>query len=214
MGSESECFKQRRHDATANLLISAAETTIARKGYDNVTMREIAAEAGCTPGTLYIYFRSKRDLVFAIMESHSNVALQGFLAAVNPALPPMERLRSIMQTGVEYFVRNRNLFRVLYSWAPIRPPTVISSLPANIRTEWEKFWRMELDIIMAAQAAGEIRRDFTPESIHRFMQRLVMGFFESISTQETPPPKEEQMRMLWGFFTGGIGAGRNDAANP
>ena len=210
----SDSFKQRRRDATAEILLTAAVSVIARKGYQNVTMRDIAAQAGCTPGTLYLYFKDKRGLVIAIMERHSSVALQSLTSAMAAASDPLEKLRLLTEAAVEYFAQNQSLFKVLYSWKPVPPPHLMPDLPGTIRDEWEKLWRAELEVIRQAQAAGEIRQDFPAESIHRFMHGLIIGFFEGLSAQETLPPKEEAMRTLWGFLTGGIGARRDHETTP
>ena len=51
MNNRSDSFRQRRRDTTVDLLVGAAETAIARVGYDAVTMNEIATEAGCANGS-------------------------------------------------------------------------------------------------------------------------------------------------------------------
>jgi hypothetical protein len=148
------------------------------------------------------------------MERHSAVALDGFTAAMAVPSEPLDKLRSLVETAVEHFHQNRTLFRVLYSWTRMRPPQFPPDLPPSITEKWQAFWQQEVDIIRRAQAAGEIRQDFPPESIQRFMQGLIMGVFESLTPQEVLPPKEELVRTLWGFLTGGIGARRNNVQNP
>jgi AcrR family transcriptional regulator len=52
----------REVDRRAQILAAAARA-FARKGYHATSVRAIAAEAGLAPGTLYLYFPSKRDLL-------------------------------------------------------------------------------------------------------------------------------------------------------
>ena len=54
--------QQRQHIATA------AYRVLARSGLDGLTMRAIAAEAGCTTGLVTHYFASKRELVSAALD--------------------------------------------------------------------------------------------------------------------------------------------------
>jgi AcrR family transcriptional regulator len=49
-------------------ILEAAERVFTRCGYDRATTREIAAEASVSEGTLYNYFNSKRDILFALMD--------------------------------------------------------------------------------------------------------------------------------------------------
>lgn len=50
-----------------NQIIDAASRLFATKGYHRTTTREIAAAADVSEGTLYNYFDSKNDLLFAII---------------------------------------------------------------------------------------------------------------------------------------------------
>jgi AcrR family transcriptional regulator len=49
-------------------LIGAAERVLRAKGLARATTREIAREAGCAEGTLYLHFADKLDLVRAVHE--------------------------------------------------------------------------------------------------------------------------------------------------
>jgi len=44
-------------------IIEAALTCFTRKGYNNTTMDDVAAESGLSKGTLYWYFESKDNLL-------------------------------------------------------------------------------------------------------------------------------------------------------
>lgn len=55
---------------TRKKVIIAAEKLIAERGFENVTISDIAAEAGVAVGTFYTYFKRKEDVVSEI--AHSN----------------------------------------------------------------------------------------------------------------------------------------------
>jgi TetR/AcrR family transcriptional regulator len=54
--------KQRQHD-----IINAAEKLFFSKGYDEVSMKDIALEVELSKATLYLYFQNKKSLFFAIV---------------------------------------------------------------------------------------------------------------------------------------------------
>ncbi len=56
-------------DARRDELARAAARVIARSGLAGASMREVAAEAGWTTGTLVHYFRNKRDLLRFTLEA-------------------------------------------------------------------------------------------------------------------------------------------------
>lgn len=49
-------------------IINAAEGVFTEKGFDKARMDDIAGETGLSKGTLYLYFKSKDDLIIAILD--------------------------------------------------------------------------------------------------------------------------------------------------
>jgi len=49
-------------------ILNAAEEVFTSKGFDEARMDDIAEETGLSKGTLYLYFKSKDDLIFAILD--------------------------------------------------------------------------------------------------------------------------------------------------
>ena len=55
-------------DERKNQIINAAEGVFTKKGFDEARMDDIAEETGLSKGTLYLYFKSKDDLIIAILD--------------------------------------------------------------------------------------------------------------------------------------------------
>ena len=55
-------LKEQERDVRRNLIMDAAERVFAAKSFDKVNMREIAKEAGISPGTIYTYFPDQETL--------------------------------------------------------------------------------------------------------------------------------------------------------
>lgn len=49
-------------------IINAAEDVFTQKGFNEARMDDIADETGLSKGTLYLYFKSKDDLIIAILD--------------------------------------------------------------------------------------------------------------------------------------------------
>ncbi len=49
-------------------ILEAAARILGRRGFQQATMKEIADEAGIAPGTIYLYFENKRDLLLSIAD--------------------------------------------------------------------------------------------------------------------------------------------------
>jgi len=52
----------------SKLILEAAETMFAKKGYDKATMSEISGTANVAEGTLYDYFKNKEDLLHSVFQ--------------------------------------------------------------------------------------------------------------------------------------------------
>jgi AcrR family transcriptional regulator len=60
--------REERAQATAKVILRAAETLFGRDGYAGITMKEIAREAGVATATVYLHFPSKSAIVAALMD--------------------------------------------------------------------------------------------------------------------------------------------------
>jgi AcrR family transcriptional regulator len=55
------------HD-TREKILQAAFTVLSRQGYENTSIKEIAEEAGVAQGLVHYYYKSKQQLVLAVLE--------------------------------------------------------------------------------------------------------------------------------------------------
>jgi TetR/AcrR family transcriptional regulator, transcriptional repressor for nem operon len=76
-------------------LIAAARETIYRQGIEKTTLADIAAAADVPLGNVYYYFKTKQDIVEAVVQSHLAQA-RGMLAALDDAHDsPRDRLKAL-----------------------------------------------------------------------------------------------------------------------
>lgn len=59
MDTEQEKKKTRKAEQTRQRILDSALELFASKGYEGTTMRDIAAQAECSPGLAYRYFSGK-----------------------------------------------------------------------------------------------------------------------------------------------------------
>ena len=56
-----------RIDRRREQILAAASRLFARQGFHRTTVRQVAREAGIADGTIYLYFRSKQELLLALL---------------------------------------------------------------------------------------------------------------------------------------------------
>lgn len=78
-------------------ILDAAMQVFAQKGFSRATNKDIAREAGITPGLIYHYFDSKETLLRAVIETRSPLALVHSLPQEVFDLPVEDFLRLLLQ---------------------------------------------------------------------------------------------------------------------
>ena len=90
-------------------LLRAAIDVFAERGYFNAQVADVARAAGVAAGTVYLYFRSKDDLLVSIFERGMREALVEGRAAVADVRDPRERLQRFARMHLARLGRDRNL---------------------------------------------------------------------------------------------------------
>lgn len=98
-------------------ILDAAMRVFAQKGFARATNKDIAKEAGITPGLIYHYFASKEELLNMVVETRSPLQVLNSLPPQAFALPPEQFFRLLL-TQVLHIVEDEkfvNLIRVVLS---------------------------------------------------------------------------------------------------
>jgi TetR/AcrR family transcriptional regulator, fatty acid metabolism regulator protein len=89
-------------------ILRAAIDVFAERGYFNAQVADVARSAGVAAGTVYLYFRSKDDLLISIFERGMKEALAESRQLAATVLDPRERLRRLARMHLERIGRDRN----------------------------------------------------------------------------------------------------------
>ena len=90
-------------------ILRAAIDVFAERGYFNAQVADVARAAGVAAGTVYLYFRSKDDLLVSIFERTVRAQLEEGRAAVAGVTDPAERLRRFAHLHLSMLGRDRKL---------------------------------------------------------------------------------------------------------
>jgi len=104
---------KRKEEFRREILDSAREIFI-NDGYDRFSMRKLAEKIDYSPTTIYIYFKNKDDLLFAICEEF----FADFFAELNRirsvSQDPIDTLRQAYLYLVEFGLKNPNQYKVIF----------------------------------------------------------------------------------------------------
>jgi TetR/AcrR family fatty acid metabolism transcriptional regulator len=90
-------------------ILRAATDVFAESGYFNAQVADVARAAGVAAGTVYLYFRSKDDLLVSIFERSMREAIAEGRAMAGGVRDPRQRLRRFAALHLGRLGRDRNL---------------------------------------------------------------------------------------------------------
>ena len=93
-------FKAQMLQAREDAIVQAVIRLLGEKGFDAMTVDEVAAAVGIAKASLYKHFPGKEDLAAAAMVYVIRRA-QAFLQQLPPGAPPLEQLRAVVRWMIE-----------------------------------------------------------------------------------------------------------------
>ncbi len=93
-------------------MITAALDLFSQKGYHNVSMHEIAAQAEFAIGTLYKFFQNKEDLYTALVLEQCDAFEGAIIRAIEAPGDEVEKLRNYVRARGERFRENLPFIRL------------------------------------------------------------------------------------------------------
>ena len=153
-------------------IIDAAMHVFAQKGFVRATNKDIAREAGITPGLIYHYFDSKEALLKAVIEGRSPLRIIHSLPPQALALPPEVFLRFIVMR-VLGILEDENFIQLIRVFLPevVYDPNIGSTISSAMQQALgllETYFQHKMD-------AGELRK-MDPSLVPQLLLGSVMAF--------------------------------------
>lgn len=139
-------------------ILDAAVKVFAAEGFYNAKVSQIAQAAGVADGTIYLYFKSKDDLLIQLFEDRMervNATLREALATTDSAAI---RLKRVVRLHLELVEANRDMAEVIS--VELRQSSKFIREYAN--PKFAEFLRTIAGAVVEGQRAGELRSDIDP----------------------------------------------------
>jgi len=154
-------------------ILDAAVRVFARKGFYLTRVSEVAKAAGVADGTIYLYFKSKDDLLVSLFEHR----IERLLTYMDTELPRVAsatyKLQRIIELQLGLLEGERDLAEVV---------TVILRQSTKLMKEYAApkftaYFDAIAKVIAEGQASGELRADISPH----LAARAIFGALDAIT---------------------------------
>ncbi len=96
-------------------ILKAARKVFARHGYDGATMDDVAEACSIAKGTLYLYFKSKRQIYLAVLKQDLHSLREETAHAIATQSNAAGKIRAFITTRFDFCERHRDFFRIYNS---------------------------------------------------------------------------------------------------
>lgn len=168
-----------RSDRRRQIVVAAAQC-FARDGFHSTSMADVIAAAGLSAGAVYGYFRSKEELIAAVVEivlGNAHAIFDELLAdgaAPSPETAVTTIIDGVVSVGAVHPVLGVDVTRIaVQAWAEALRNPAIGELAGSVyRTIREQC----AEVARRWQALGNLPADADPEQVGAAMLGLAQGF--------------------------------------
>jgi len=139
------------------------------KGIAQTTIDEIARSAGVAKGTIYLYFKNKDEIVFAIWDMICTLHVEAFERSITPEMCAKERILAFYHFSAfkEDAQKIMHLYQHFVSSMLIDKTGLYTSY-------FESFFQKDYDFISECLIAGIHSGEFRDHDVHLLSQSIVL----------------------------------------
>ncbi|MED5390112.1 MAG: TetR/AcrR family transcriptional regulator [Pseudomonadota bacterium] len=143
-------------DSPRGRLLSAAAHLFRDKGFDRTTVRDIAASVGIQSGSIFHHFKSKEDILYAVMEEVIHFNTDRLRRAMAAESRPEEQLRALVRAELQSIVGDtaEAMTVLVTEWRCLSEEKQRQALA--LRAIYEQLW---LDALNVLHEQGAFRDD-------------------------------------------------------
>ncbi len=187
--------KEREKQKRKKTILAAAEKVFFAESGEG-TMDEVAEQSELSKGTLYLYFKNKTDLLYALAEKGVSVLTGSFDRIQDPQLTGKAQLSDLGDAFVLFVEEYPRHFELILRFEVTKPRITASGLLMEPALDVLR------RIILKGQGDGTIRNDFSADEIVIILWSQMVGLMHTILRKDryTQLYKADLKRIIKGHF--------------
>lgn len=125
-------------------LIRVSARLFREKGFDGTTTRDIASAVGMRSGSPFYHFKSKQQILAAVMEEGLVAGLEASAKIMASELPTREKFRTLVHSHLETVLADGHDFIpvLLYEWRSLSPD--LQAHIIDLKDQYDRLWQQML----------------------------------------------------------------------
>jgi len=188
--------REEKKQKTKQAILDSAVTLFSTNGFENTSIEELARVAGVGKGTVYGYFQTKKEILYAFCDYELDQIHKELVRQANPNAPILEQMLTIYMTEFKHVTQNKEFGRIF-----MRQTVFPDKNDLQNHTEIDdKYFQLLFPILEQAKARGELREDLellhiTAHFYSLYILVISAWYSGRISTEEVGPAMELLFRQ-------------------
>ncbi len=201
-----EALKDVIRDFRRDQLIDTARRLFGERGTTDVSMDEIAAEAGVARSTVYVYFANRDELLRACVQSMYDRLQDTIALVVDDGATPVARLRGLILGVLERVDESPAFFRLAMATQSTTTAAGSEAVGGALMMIGLDMIRVLEDLVVAGMAAGDFRADLDAERAIVLVGQQIYGALSVRAGEPDPIPAPQAADEICAFVCRGLGA--------
>jgi AcrR family transcriptional regulator len=121
--------KERQKEELRTKILEVAKALFIERGFEETSIRLIAERIEYSPTTIYLHFKDKDDIFYALHQE-GFILLNQYFRVLQNVEDPFERLKAITRAYIDFALENREFYDLMF----------ISRSPINALTKDDDKW--------------------------------------------------------------------------
>ena len=166
----AQARREREKQELHRAILDAAGEVFLEQGYEGFSLRHVAERIGYSPGTIYLHFEDKDDVLFQVVNEGFAEFGQRLATAAASTDDPEERLRALGQAYVKFGLQHPAHYQLMFMQ---RTDFLMKKPGKDLDPHIHSFSTLQ-QAVEVAMAAGVIRQD-DPEIVSHAIWATVHG---------------------------------------
>ena len=201
-----DALKDVIRDFRREQLVDTARRLFGERGTTDVSMDEIAAEAGVARSTVYVYFANRDELLRACVQSMYDRLQDTIGLVVDDAATPVARLRGLILGVLERIDDSPAFFRLAMATQSTTTAAGSEAVGGALMMIGLDMIRVLEDLVVAGIAAGDFRADLQPGRAVVLVGQQIYGALSVRAGEPDPIPATQAADEICSFVCRGLGA--------